>query len=77
MEDAPPMETLSLAFLFPKELDSYRWRVDDASGDESEWECDDDTTVWNINDVTGTNGEVSNADDDGPRNVPDLFDLLK
>ena len=40
MEVAPPMETLSLASLFPKELDSYRWRVDDVSGDESEWECD-------------------------------------
>ena len=31
MEDAPPMETLSLASLFPKELNSYRWRVDDVS----------------------------------------------
>ena len=44
MEVAPPMETLSLASLFPKELDLYRWRVDDVSDDESEWECDDDTT---------------------------------
>ena len=31
MEDAPPMETRSLASLFPKELNSYRWRVDDVS----------------------------------------------
>ena len=29
MEVAPPIETLSLASLFPQELDSYRWRVDD------------------------------------------------
>ena len=74
MEVASPMETLSLASLFPKDLDSYRWRVDDVSGDEFEWECDDDTTVCD-DDVTGTNREVSNADDDGTRNVPDLFDL--
>ena len=47
------------------------------SDDESEWECDDDTTVWDDDDVTGTNVEVSNADDDAARNVPDLFDLLK
>ena len=43
MKVAPPMETLRLASLFPKELDSYRWRVDDVRDDESEWECDDDT----------------------------------
>ena len=73
MEVAPPMETLSLTSLFPQELDSYRWRVDDVSDDESEWECDDDTTVHNDDDVTGTNGEVSNADDDGSCNVFDLF----
>ena len=46
------------------------------SDDESEWECDDDTTVCD-DDITGTNGEVSNADDDGARNVPDLFDLFE
>ena len=73
------METLSLASLFPQELDSYRWRVDDVSDDESEWECDDDTTVCDDDDdddddVTGTNGEVSNADDDGAHNVFDLFE---
>ena len=55
MEDAPPMETLSLAFLFPKELDSYQWRVDYISDDESEWECDNDATVCDDDDVTGTN----------------------
>ena len=76
IEDAPPMETLSLASLFPKELDSYRWRLDDVSDDESEWECEDDTTVCD-DDVTGTNGEVSNANGDGARNVPDLFDLFE
>ena len=37
MEVAPPMETLNLASLFPKELDSYGWMVDDVSDDESEW----------------------------------------
>ena len=61
MEVAPPVETLSLASLFPQELDSYRWRVDDVSNDESEWECDDDTTVCDDDNVTGTNGEVSMA----------------
>ena len=71
------METLSLASLVPQELDSYRWRVDDVIDDESEWECDDDTTVCDDDDVTGTNGEVSNADDDVALNVPDLFDLFE
>ena len=58
------------------------WRVDDVSDDESEWECDDGTTVCDDDDddddddVTSTNGEVSNAFDDGARNVPDLFDLF-
>ena len=56
------METLSLTSLFPQELDSYRQRVDDVSYDESEWECDDVTTVCDDDDddddddVTGTNG---------------------
>ena len=77
MKVAPPMETLRFASLFPQELDSYRWRVDDASDDVSEWEYDDDTTVCDNDDVTGTDGEVSNADDDGARNVPDLFDLFE
>ena len=36
VEIAPPMETLSLTFLFPKELDSYQWRVDDVSDGKSE-----------------------------------------
>ena len=74
MEVAPHMETLSLASLFPQELDSYRWRVDDVSDDESEWECDDDTTVCDDDDVTSTNGDVSNANDDGALNVFDLFE---
>ena len=77
MEVAPPMETLSLDSLFPKELNSYRWRRDDARDDKSEWECDDDITVCDDHDVTGTNGEISNPDDDGARNVPDLFDLFE
>ena len=76
MKVAPPMEILSLASFFPKELDSYRWRVDDISHDESEWECDHDTAVCD-DDVTGTNGEVSNADNDDALNVPDLFDLFE
>ena len=62
IEVSPPMETLSLASLFPKELDSYRRRVDDVGHDESEWECNDDTTVCDDDDVTGTKGEVSNVD---------------
>ena len=77
MEVAPPMETLSLASLFPQELDSYRWRVDDISDDESEWECDDDTTVCDDDEVIGTNGEVSNSDDDGARNALDSCDLFE
>ena len=76
MEVAPPMETLNLASLFPQEFDSYQWRVDDVSDDESEWEYDDDTTVCDDDDVTGNNGEVSNADDDGACNVPGLCDLF-
>ena len=63
--------------IWPRTLDSYRRRVDDVSDDESERECDDDTTVCDDHDVTGTNGEVSNPDDDGARNVPDLFDLFE
>ena len=77
MEVAPPMQTLSLTSLFPKDLNSYRWRADDVSDDESEWECDNDTIVCDDDTVTGTNGEVCNADDDGARNVPDLFDLFE
>ena len=74
MEVAPPT---SLTSLFPKELNSYRWRVDDVSDDESEWECDDGAIVCDDDDVTGTNEEISNADDDGARNAPDLFDLFE
>ena len=70
------METLSLAFLFLQELNLYRQRVDDVRDDESEWECDDETTVRDDYDVTGTNEEVFNANDDGARKVPDLFDLI-
>ena len=77
IEVAPPMETLSLISLFPQEFDSYWWRIDDVSDDESEWECNNDTTVCDYDDVTGINGEVSNVDDDGARNVPDLFDLFE
>ena len=82
MEVAPPMETLSLTSLFWKELESYQWKVDDVSDDESEWEFDDDLTAYddddddNDDEVTGTNGEVSNADDYSARDVPDLFDLF-
>ena len=45
------METLSLASLFPQELDSYQWREDDVSDDESEWECNDDTIVCDDDDI--------------------------
>ena len=58
-------------------LSIHTERVDDVSDDESERECDDDTTVCDDHDVTGTNGEVSNPDDGGARNVPDLCDLFE
>ena len=40
-------------------------------------EPDDDTTLCDDDGVTRTNGEVSNADDNGAPNVPDLFDLFE
>ena len=61
----------------PRFLVSKRARFIPMEGGEPEWECDDDTTVCDNDDVTGTNGEVSNADDDGARNVPDLLDLFE
>ena len=71
------METRSLTSLFPKELDSYQWRVDDVSDGKSEQECKDNTTVCNDDGVNGTNGEVSDDDEDGAHNLPDLFDLFE
>ena len=42
MEVIPPKETLSLASLFPPELESYKTKVaDETDLDESEWEVDD------------------------------------
>ena len=69
--------TLSLTSLFPKDRFIPIERVDDARDDDTERECDDDTTACDDHDVTGTNGEVSNADDDDAHNVPDLCDLFE
>ena len=42
MEVIPPKEMLSLASLFPQELESYKTKVaDKTDGDKSEWEVDD------------------------------------
>ena len=42
MEVIPPKEKLSLASLFPQELESYKTKVaDETDEDESEWEVDD------------------------------------
>ena len=57
LEAFQPNESLSLTFLFPKELGLYRWRAADETDDESsEWECDDDE-----------------ANDEVDRNAFDLF----
>ena len=40
MEVIKPKETLSLAFLFPQELESYKTKIADET-DEEEWEVDD------------------------------------
>ena len=62
MDVSQPMEKVSLASLFPQELDLYQWRAKDGNEDESsEWEEDNEPT----------NGEVSN--DDG--NAFDVFNL--
>ena len=38
-----PKETLSLASLFPQELESYRTKItDEIDDDESEWQVDDE-----------------------------------
>ena len=41
MEVIPPKEALSLASLFPQELESYKTKVaDEIDENESEWEVD-------------------------------------
>ena len=62
MDVSQPIEKVTLASLFPQELDLYKWRAGDGSEDESsEWEEDNEPT----------NSEVSN--DDG--NAFDVFNL--
>ena len=42
MEVITPKETLSLTFLFPQELESYKTKIEDETDeDELEWEVDD------------------------------------
>ena len=43
MEVALPMETLSLASLFPEELDSFKNITHESEVEESEWEVEDDS----------------------------------
>ena len=64
MEVIPPKETLSLASLFPQELESYKTKVADKTDkDESEWEGDH-------------TDEYSVTDDEYDHNVRNAFDMF-
>ena len=64
MEVIPPKETLSLASLFPQELESYKTKVADETGEnESEWEVDDTY-------------EDSDTDDEYDHDVRNAFDMF-
>ena len=64
MEVVPPKETLSLASLFPQELESYKTEVaDETDENESELEVDD------VDDVSDTDDEYNHD----VRNVFDMF----
>ena len=64
MEVNPPKEMLSLASLFPRELESYKTKVtDETDEDKSEWEVDDAD-------------EDSNTDDEYDHNVRNAFDMF-
>ena len=64
MEVIPPKETLSLASLFPQELESYKTKVaDKTDGDKSEWEVDDVD-------------EDSDKDDEYDHDVRNAFDMF-
>ena len=61
-----PKETLSLTFLFPQELESYRTKIrDEIDDDESEWEVDDEAE-----EDTCTDDDVDENDD---RNTFDIY----
>ena len=64
MEVIPPKETLSLASLFPQELESYKTKVADKTDkDELEWEVDH-------------TDEYSVTDDEYDHNVRNAFDMF-
>ena len=60
-----PKETLSLASLFPQELESYRTKIDEIDDDESEWEVDDEAE-----EDTRTDDDDDENDD---RNAFDIY----
>ena len=65
MEVVPPKETLSLASLFPQELESYKTEVaDETDENESELEVDDVD-------------EVSDTDDEYNHDVRNVFDMFR
>ena len=65
MEVVPPKVTLSLASLFPQELESYKTEVaDEADENESELEVDDVD-------------EVSDTDDEYNHDVRNVFDMFR
>ena len=64
MEVIPQKVTLSLASLFPQELESYKTKVaDETDEDESEWEVDDAD-------------EDSDTDDEYDHDVLNAFDMF-
>ena len=65
MEVVPPKVTLSLASLFPQELESYKTEVaDETDENESELEVDDVD-------------EVSDKDDEYNHDVRNVFDMFR
>ena len=65
MEVVPPKVTLSLASLFPQELESYKTEVaDETDENESELEVDDVD-------------EVSDTDDEYNHDVRNVFDMFR
>ena len=64
MEVIPPKETLSLASLFPQELESYQAKVAD--------ETDEDESEWEVNDAE----EDSDSDDEYDHDVCNAFGIF-
>ena len=51
MEVIPPKETLCLGYLFPQELESYKTKIAEETGEnELEWEGDDADEDFDIHD---------------------------